>query len=723
MANTGFKGINVRQTGGKLLLRAFLQTSAGALLGVGTTTAKIEELQDDGTIKSFDFNSSTFKSTALTTPTTALSHQLANNATETTGFWTAAVPITTGFTVGAEYVVIVNNASASFTDQCHQFQFGGAEGDLVATANGTGIAEMNSDVKMIGSNTISASTSTGIINVGSTQAAFVASLVSPNGITAASFAANVSASALVGVNVLAVGSGILPTNASAQSIDPAGRVLLQPNQTNVTFNAITVTGNLSIGGNLTISGATNLATLANQTSILSNIAAITTNTSRGKLVLPYWLVRPGSGSIVYEIDLNIYSLQGQLETPDAAPTIHARNPSGTSLDAGLSSTTMTLISTGKYKVNYTVNSTDTAQEVLFDTAWTVGSVGFAVSDATEVQDAELTATTAAIKAKTDLIATNSADSPNTVTAQNSIATLATGVTLAASQPLYTPATFGQAAAIIGEFPVNFSDSLWTPTGHLQFVDTVNTSTNVTNAPTAGDFNAAMKTSLNAAAATAGTITLVGTVETLHGGTITSLAANAISPNSFAPFAFPYLYRGQATGGSINGITLDAAASTASVFFTDSLITLTGGTGAGQSNVITNMTAGVCTVATNWAVVPDTTSLFTIIPLGAVSVNWGAIRNPMVSVNLSATTVDSATTLSLAERQAIGDALLDRNMSVGTDSGGRTVRNAFRMLRNKVDLASTPGSMTVYKEDDTTPAWTAVLTTNGSAQLIVTVDPG
>lgn len=57
---------------------------------------------------------------------------------------------------------------------------------------------------------------------------------------------------------------------------------------------------------------------------------------------------------------------------------------------------------------------------------------------------------------------------------------------------------------------------------------------------------------------------------------------------------------------------------------------------------------------------------------------------------------------------IADAILDRNMATGTDSGGRTVRNALRFLRNK--WTSAGGTLTVYKEDDATSAWTAAQTT-------------
>lgn len=61
---------------------------------------------------------------------------------------------------------------------------------------------------------------------------------------------------------------------------------------------------------------------------------------------------------------------------------------------------------------------------------------------------------------------------------------------------------------------------------------------------------------------------------------------------------------------------------------------------------------------------------------------------------------------------IADAILDRVMSAGSDSGGdnttaRTVRQALRTLRNRVNNAA--GTLTVYKEDDSTASWTAATT--------------
>ena len=83
----------------------------------------------------------------------------------------------------------------------------------------------------------------------------------------------------------------------------------------------------------------------------------------------------------------------------------------------------------------------------------------------------------------------------------------------------------------------------------------------------------------------------------------------------------------------------------------------------------------------------------------------------------------AMTLSAAERNSIADAFLDRDMSTGTDSGSptvRTPRQALRTLRNKV--ANSAGTLTVYKEDDSTSSWTATVTTDASAEPITTVDP-
>lgn len=79
-------------------------------------------------------------------------------------------------------------------------------------------------------------------------------------------------------------------------------------------------------------------------------------------------------------------------------------------------------------------------------------------------------------------------------------------------------------------------------------------------------------------------------------------------------------------------------------------------------------------------------------------------------------------LTAAERISIADAILDRDMSTGTDSGSdsvRTVRQALRSSRNRVAISG--GVMTVYKEDDSTSSWTAAVTT-AAGDPISSIDP-
>jgi hypothetical protein len=84
---------------------------------------------------------------------------------------------------------------------------------------------------------------------------------------------------------------------------------------------------------------------------------------------------------------------------------------------------------------------------------------------------------------------------------------------------------------------------------------------------------------------------------------------------------------------------------------------------------------------------------------------------------------SAMISNAAERNAIADAFLNRDMSTGTDSGSttvRTVRQALRFLRNKWTVVSS--TLSVKKEDDSTESWSATLGTTTSGTPIISLDP-
>lgn len=67
-----------------------------------------------------------------------------------------------------------------------------------------------------------------------------------------------------------------------------------------------------------------------------------------------------------------------------------------------------------------------------------------------------------------------------------------------------------------------------------------------------------------------------------------------------------------------------------------------------------------------------------------------------------------------------DALLQRDMSLVTGEAARSVLNAMRYLRNHVGIVGT--TLTTYKEDDTTPAWTSTVTTTVGALQITDTNP-
>jgi len=98
-----------------------------------------------------------------------------------------------------------------------------------------------------------------------------------------------------------------------------------------------------------------------------------------------------------------------------------------------------------------------------------------------------------------------------------------------------------------------------------------------------------------------------------------------------------------------------------------------------------------------------------------------IRGDICGTVTAATTV---TNLSSGERTAIADALLDRNMASGVDTGTdttiRTVRQALRFLRNKWCI--TGSTLSVFKEDDATLDHTSSLATTAGASPVTCNTP-
>jgi hypothetical protein len=100
----------------------------------------------------------------------------------------------------------------------------------------------------------------------------------------------------------------------------------------------------------------------------------------------------------------------------------------------------------------------------------------------------------------------------------------------------------------------------------------------------------------------------------------------------------------------------------------------------------------------------------------------------VTNSVSVATVQGVTntvgaTLSLAVRGMVADDFLNRNIAMGGAAGARIVQDAFRLLRNRRALTfgvMNTATLTAYQENDTSAAWTAIIST-GSAIGLTDID--
>jgi hypothetical protein len=155
-----------------------------------------------------------------------------------------------------------------------------------------------------------------------------------------------------------------------------------------------------------------------------------------------------------------------------------------------------------------------------------------------------------------------------------------------------------------------------------------------------------------------------------------------------------------TVGSIGKLLVDNVNATISSRLPTASITLTGGAvTVGTNNDKTGYTASTVSDKTGYSLT--------------------AAYDP----SKTASQAGDAMTLTSGERTSVADALLNRDLAVGTDSGSptvRTVRQALRFLRNKWTI--TTGTLTVYKEDDTTASWTSTVVGTAGADPVTSSDP-
>jgi hypothetical protein len=145
----------------------------------------------------------------------------------------------------------------------------------------------------------------------------------------------------------------------------------------------------------------------------------------------------------------------------------------------------------------------------------------------------------------------------------------------------------------------------------------------------------------------------------------------------------HVNEGLAQGGTPTTITLNTLASNANDAYINQIIFIRSGTGADQARRVVDYDGATKVATINgrvWDTTPDTTSAYVMLPTGIVEMN----------------------------DTTIADAVLGRNMASVTGAASRSLLNAIRFLRNRWEIVA--GTLSVYEEDDATPAWTGAVTT-------------
>jgi len=107
----------------------------------------------------------------------------------------------------------------------------------------------------------------------------------------------------------------------------------------------------------------------------------------------------------------------------------------------------------------------------------------------------------------------------------------------------------------------------------------------------------------------------------------------------------------------------------------------------------------------------------ILPANYSGVSMEVLTGGIKASSFGASSIDAAA-LATDAGQEIADRILLRSIAGGADTGTRTVQNALRAIRNKVDASSSV--MTVFQENDSTSAWTASLTTAATNVGVVSI---
>jgi hypothetical protein len=115
-------------------------------------------------------------------------------------------------------------------------------------------------------------------------------------------------------------------------------------------------------------------------------AAAIQNNTLVRIFAPDIVQRPSSGSVTRIIHLYTYNEQGNMATPDAAPSLSVANGAGTSRIANLDAATMSFVSTGHYQSVYTLHTSDPTEQLVWSFTVVQGGLTRQYGGTTEVVD-------------------------------------------------------------------------------------------------------------------------------------------------------------------------------------------------------------------------------------------------------------------------------------------------------------------------------------------------
>lgn len=157
--------------------------------------------------------------------------------------------------------------------------------------------------------------------------------------------------------------------------------------------------------------------------------------------------------------------------------------------------------------------------------------------------------------------------------------------------------------------------------------------------------------------------------------------------------------GTAQAGASTSITLPAGASAVTDFYKYQVVTLTGGTGAGQSRIVTayNGTTKVATVDSAWATNPSATTTFVLRGMGSIA---------------------GATAPTAAQ---VADAVWEEDLSTHDTAGvaGAALNDVVADARNKKLTTASTREVKVYKGDGTTVRYKRTISNPDSDTTVAT----